>query len=275
MNFAAIFGVIAAIGITAFAILDSTKNPKIFADVHGIVIVLGGTMTVALLSFSFGRLKNAFKIIFRKMMSKESDNFTDTIKLIVKLAEVYRVNPKDISNHLPANAHPFLKDAVQMISEYGFSADDLDDILTNAMKGKSKRDEDEVKVWHTISRFPPAFGLLGATLGMISLLQTLGEPGAQDRIGPAMATALIATFYGLVVANLVLLPLTEKLATLSTSDKVMRQIIKDGILMVVDKKHPTYIEEFLKSFLAPSLRAAKSTGSTGAASEKPGVARAA
>lgn len=274
MNFSAVLGLLAAVGITAFAVLDSTKNPKIFADIHGIVIVVGGTITVALLSFSFGRLKNAFKIIFRKMMSKESDNFIDTIKLIVKLSEVYRVNPKDISNHIPTGAHPFLKDAVQLITEYGFSPDDLDDVLTNAMKGKIKRDDDEIKVWHTISRFPPAFGLLGATLGMISLLQTLGDPGAQSRIGPAMATALIATFYGLVVANLVLIPLSEKLVALSASDKVMRQIIKDGILMVVDKRHPAYIEEFLKSFLAPSLRNAGAKPVVNI-EEKQGVVRAA
>lgn len=100
---------------------------------------------------------------------------------------------------------------------------------------------------------------------MISLLQTLGEPGAQSRIGPAMATALIATFYGLVVANLILIPISEKLAALSTSDKVMRQIIKDGVLMIVEKKHPTYIEEYLKSFLAPSLRGSTNSTESGGA----------
>lgn len=266
MNFSAILGIIAAIGITAFAILDSTKNPKIFADLHGIVIVVGGTITVALLSFSFKRLSSAIKIVLRKLFSKESDQYLETIKLLVQLSEVYRTNPKDLNSHLPAHAHPFLKDAIKLVSDYGFHADEMDDVLSNAIKGKITRDEDELKVWHTISRFPPAFGLLGATLGMISLLQTLGEPGAQSRIGPAMATALIATFYGLVVANLILLPLSEKLSTLTASDRVMRQIIKDGVLMIVEKKHPTYIEEFLKSFLAPSQRTSSTTStSSGAA----------
>ncbi|MBL7543676.1 MAG: MotA/TolQ/ExbB proton channel family protein [Bdellovibrionaceae bacterium] len=234
-----------------------------FADPHGIIIVVGGTITVALISFSFKKLSDAFKIVVRKTLGRERDNYIDTIKLIVKLADAYRVNPKGLEAQLPANAHPFLRDAVQMISNFGFTADEMSDVLTNSMKGKLKRDEEELKVWHTISRFPPAFGLLGATLGMISLLQTLGEPGAQSRIGQAMATALIATFYGLVVANLILLPISEKLGAVASSDKVMRSIIKDGVIMIVEKKHPTYIEEFLKQFLSPTQRAQAGSDSGG------------
>jgi chemotaxis protein MotA len=260
MNFAGILGVLAAISVTSFAILDSTKNPKIFLDPHGIIIVIGGTITVALLSFNFNKLISALKIIFRKVLGRERDNYMETIYLIVKLAETFRTNPKGLASQIPTDAHPFLRDAVEMVCNYGFSADELDDVLSNAIRGKVKRDEEENKVWHTVARFPPAFGLLGATLGMISLLQSLGEPGAQERIGPAMATALIATFYGLVVANLVLLPLSEKLGAVSSSDRMMRNIIKDGIILIVEKKHPTYIEEFLKSFLAPKLRESKESG---------------
>lgn len=273
MNTSGILGILAAIGIAGFAILASTNNPMIFADIHGIVIVLGGTITVALLSFTFKRLSNAIKIVARKILSNESDDYLSTISLIVKLSEAYRTNPKTLESQLPPKAHPFLRDAVQMVCNYGFNADELDEVLSNAIKGKIKRDEDELKVWHTISRFPPAFGLLGATLGMISLLQTLGEPGAQSRIGPAMATALIATFYGLVVANLILIPISEKLGALTASDRVMRLLIRDGMLMIVEKKHPTYIEEFLKSFLAPSLRVSSNPGNMN--SSQQGVNRAA
>lgn len=254
MNLAGLIGLITAVTITAYAILGSAKNPIIFMDPHGIVLVIGGTITVALLSFSFKSLWSALKIIFRKVLGRERDNYHETIKTLVELAEVYRTNPKGLISAIPDNSHPFLKDAVQFIVNYGFSADELDEILGNSIKGKIKRDENENKVWHTISRFPPAFGLLGATLGMISLLQTLGEPGAQSRIGPAMATALVATFYGLVVANLVLLPLSEKLHAVSASDQLIRHIIKDGILMIAEKRHPTFIGEYLYSFLPPSVR---------------------
>jgi chemotaxis protein MotA len=265
MNLAGVIGTLSAVAVTAYAILDSTKNPKIFLDAHGIIIVVGGTVTVALMSFNFKKLIGALRVVFRKMFGRERDNFLDTIALIVKLAETYRSNPKGMMSQLPPNAHPFLKDAIEMISNYGFSAEDLDDILTNSIKGKVKRDEEEVRVWHTVGRFPPAFGLLGATLGMIAMLESLGEPGAQDRIGPAMATALIATFYGLVLANLVVLPLSEKLGVVAASDKIMRNIIKEGVVMIADKKHPAYIEEYLKSFLSPSQRKDGAKGAQGGA----------
>ncbi len=263
MNIAALFGIVVGLGMTIFAIMGSAKNPIIFLDPHGIVIVIGGTLTVALLSFSFKKLAGALKIVFRKLLGKERDNVQLTIKTIVKLADTYRTSPKELLSTLPADAHPFLRDAVGTIVNYGFGVEELDEILSNAIRGKIKRDEDEVKVWHTISRFPPAFGLLGATLGMIALLETLGEPGAQSRIGPAMATALVATFYGLITANLIFIPISEKLHIVSHSDQLLRHIIKDGVLMIVEKRHPTFIEEYLKSFLAPGLRN-ESNGKKGA-----------
>ncbi|HRO67999.1 MAG TPA: hypothetical protein PL182_10580, partial [Pseudobdellovibrionaceae bacterium] len=63
-----------------------------------------------------------------------------------------------------------------------------------------------------------------------------------------------ATFYGLLTANLVLLPIAEKLAAVSSSDAVMRAIIKEGVLMMAEKRHPTFIMEYLQSFLAPGYR---------------------
>ena len=144
--------------------------------------------------------------------------------------------------------------------EYGFNADDLGNILQNSIDGKKKRDADEVKVWHTISRFPPAFGLLGATVGMISLLQTLGEPGAQDRVGPAMATALVADSYGLVFANLVFIPISEKIHEVAGQDAIMRNLIKEGIHLIQEKRHPLLISEYLKSFLDVKDRANISSG---------------
>ena len=254
MNFAAIIGVLAGIAITAYTVLTAADNPSVFIDAHGIVIVLGGTVTVALLCFPFKRLYAALKILVRKMFGKKKTDFLGTIRNIVETANHYRTDVKKAYEGIPENSHPFFKDGMKYLVEYGFSADEIDEVLTNALLGKKKRDDQEVKVWHTVSRFPPAFGLLGATVGMISLLQTLGEPGSQDRVGPAMATALVATFYGLVVANLFLIPISENLSEVSHEDMVLRKIIKEGVLLIQEKRHPLYIEEYLKSFLAPAQR---------------------
>ena len=249
MNIAGLFGIISALSVVTFVITSATKNARVFLDPHGIVIVLGGTLTVALLCFPFHRLFGALKIVMGKMLGKSEFSYPEMIDTIVATSQIYRNNPKASLDQIPEKTHPFFQEGMRMLVEFGFNADDLDRILQNSIDGKKKRDHDDVKVWHTISRFPPAFGLLGATVGMISLLQTLGEAGAQDRVGPAMATALVATFYGLCFANLIFIPIAEKVHEVSAQDIVMRKVIKEGILMIQEKRHPLLISEYLKSFL--------------------------
>jgi chemotaxis protein MotA len=268
MNIAGLFGIISALSVVTFVVTTSTKNIKVFLDAHGAVIVLGGTLTVALLCFPFNRLFAALKIVVGKMLGHHDPDYAGMIDTIVQTSQVYRSNPKASLDQIPDDAHPFFKEGMQMLVEYGFNSEDLDRILQNNIDGKKKRDHDEVKVWHTISRFPPAFGLLGATVGMISLLQTLGEPGAQDRIGPAMATALVATFYGLVFANLVFIPIAEKFHEVAQEDVVMRNLVKEGILMIQEKRHPLLISEYLKSFLDAKDRGTSAAGEGGASGAK-------
>ncbi len=254
MNIAGLIGFLCAGGVLYFAIHGATKDIGLFMDPHAIIIVLGGSITVALISFSFKRLVAGVKVVFKKTLGGERNDYLGTIKQVVTIAEAYRQEPAKALQQINDKSHPFLADGVKLLVEYGFGPEDLDNILSNALKGKKKRDSEEQKVWQTISRFPPAFGLLGATLGMIALLQTLGEPGAQDRIGPAMAVALVATFYGLAFANLVFIPIAERMAEVSAGDLMLRQIIKDGVVLIAERKHPSYIEEYLKSFLAPNQR---------------------
>lgn len=261
MNLAGLLGIISAASVIYF-IVGGSKSSSIFLDIHGIVIVLGGTLTVALLCFPFARLFGALRIVIRKMLGKIDNDYSKMIEVITNTSQVYRTNPKASLDQIPKDAHPFFREGMQMLVEYGFNADDLDNILQNSIEGKKKRDHDDVKVWHTISRFPPAFGLLGATVGMISLLQTLGEPGAQDRVGPAMATALVATFYGLLLANLLFIPISEKLHEVSSEDLVMRNLIKEGVLLIQEKRHPLLISEYLRSFLEAKYRNS-ATGMTG------------
>jgi chemotaxis protein MotA len=260
MNLSGLLGIICGLSVITFTISSSAKNAKVFLDPHGIVIVLGGTLTVALICFPFHRLFRAMKIVVGKLLGKNEFSYTTMIDTIVATSQVYRSNPKGSLEQIPDESHPFFKEGMQMLVEYGFNADDLDNILQNSIDGKKKRDHDETKVWHTISRFPPAFGLMGATVGMISLLQTLGEPGAQDRVGPAMATALVATFYGIAVANLLFIPIAEKVAEVASQDHVMRNLIKEGIMLIQEKRHPLLISEYLKSFLDQKDRTAGSGG---------------
>ena len=116
----------------------------------------------------------------------------------------------------------------------------------------------DAKTLPGLSKFPPAFGLLGAVTGMIGMMGNLG--GGSDVIGRSMAVALVATFWGICLANVVLLPLSDYYKGLAEQDAFVRQIIIDGVLMVKRKEALPLIEEKMNSYLPPNKRLATTYG---------------
>jgi len=100
-------------------------------------------------------------------------------------------------------------------------------------------------------------------MGMIALLQALGDSNAKDQIGPAMAIALVATLYGLVLTNFVFVPIAENLAAQTNEDTVARSIVVEGVMLIQANKPTKYVEEKVKSFLLPKERGEDTSGSGG------------
>jgi chemotaxis protein MotA len=96
--------------------------------------------------------------------------------------------------------------------------------------------------------------LLGAVVGMVGLMESLGGADAIKNVGPKMAVALVATLYGIAVANFIFIPIGENLSKFNRQDKITRQMIIDGMRMIRAKKHPLLVEENIKSYLLPSER---------------------
>ncbi len=134
------------------------------------------------------------------------------------------------------------------------SYEELEEVLTKRIDLVNERYRRDSIVFKTIGRFPPAFGLIGTTIGMVALLHGLGSPGAFESLGPAMAFALVSTFYGLIMANSVLIPIGENLLQNSDNDLLMRRLVVDGILLLKSGKHPVLIHEFLISYIPPRER---------------------
>jgi chemotaxis protein MotA len=112
----------------------------------------------------------------------------------------------------------------------------------------------DVKLFKTLAKFPPAFGLMGTTIGMIALMQSLNGADAKNSIGPSMAIALVATLYGLVLTNFILLPIAENLSEQTQDDFLARSIVVEGVMLIQAEKPTKFIEEKLKSFLLPNQR---------------------
>lgn len=255
MNMSSILGMAMAVTVFITALFTSTSSREIFLDPHGILIVLGGTMAASLICFPLKTYMTLGKVFINRVLGKYEHTHETVIHEIVDLAKGYRDNDNYLAEKVDQIKTHFLKEAVQMMVAGGMTGDKLDKILRKRALIHSKKHDDEAGIFKIIGKFPPAFGLMGTTLGMIALLQSLGTADAFKKLGPAMAIGLVATLYGIALTNLFLIPIGENLTKLNKEDELLRQMVIDGVKLLREKEHPLIVEENLMSYFLSSERA--------------------
>lgn len=253
MNFSTFIGFAAAAVVFLHSVLTSTDNRAIFMNEHGIVIVIGGTFAAGAICFPMGKIFKLGFVAIKKMLFGYKIDYREIIKGIIELGDKARGDTQFLKKEVESIDNPFLKEAVHLVIE-GFTEEQLRDVLEQRIETHAKRNNIETNIFKTLSKFPPAFGLLGTTLGMIALLQKLGGENAAKQIGPAMAIGLVATLYGISLTNFVFIPIAENLTEKNREDTTMRKIILEGVVMIKNKIHPLMIEEKLNSYLLPNER---------------------
>lgn len=274
MNFSTALGFIAAATVFLHSVLTSTENRSIFLNEHGIVIVMGGTFAAAAICFPMGKLLKLGMLAVKKMLFNYHPNYPEVIKYIIEMGDKSRIDPAFLKKEVDTIKNPFLKEAIQLVND-GMTEDQLRDILEQRIETHAKRYQIETNIFKTVAKFPPAFGLLGTTLGMIALLQQLGGEDAAKKIGPSMSIGLVATLYGISLTNFLFIPIAENLAEANREDTTLRKIILEGVVMLKNKVHPLMIEEKLNSYLLPGERVSlrediKSKGDAKPAAKKTG-----
>lgn len=262
MNKSALSGLVLALGVFLIIALTSSKNPAVFLDWHAGLIVIGGTAAAAMLSFSVKTIVLLFKVFLSRVLKSTEKQYSDVINEMVDLATHYRNDDSYLATAVSKINTPFLKEAVTLTIDGGLTEKEIDMILIKRATTHFKRYEEDANMFTTLAKFPPAFGLLGAVVGMVSLMQGLGSADAIKTVGPSMAVALVATLYGIAVANFIFIPVGENLSKFNRQDRITRQMIIDGMRMIRAKKHPLLVEENIKSYLLPSERQFSSKAST-------------
>jgi chemotaxis protein MotA len=253
MNFSAPIGFLFSLAVIYFGVTSGVTSPAIFMSPHAAVIVIGGTLAAAFICFPLKHFVNLVKVYFRTITGQSEQATLETINEIVEISRIVNQGGA-LSDAAARSKNDFLKESLDLLVQGGLSDDELEDVLEKRVELQNERYRREGATYKIIGKFPPAFGLVGTTLGMISLLQGLGSPNAFERIGPSMSIALVATFYGLILANVVLIPVAENLIQQSEVDLVRRRLVVDGVRLLREKKHPLLVEEHLKSYLSPAER---------------------
>ena len=254
MNVLTVFAFLGAAGIFLTTILTSTKDPRALLDLHGMLIVFGGTIAATAISFRLDRIVLMFKVFFVRVLKEKKIDYRQVISELMRMAEIYRKQPETFESKVQQLEDPFMKEALTLLNDGLMDEDDMSRVLMNRVNTVYHRYHADAQQFQAMGKFPPAMGLMGAVLGMIALLSSLGQEGAQDNVGPAMAIALIATFYGIALANFLIIPIGEKLMESSSEIKVKNFIIVEGTKLIGRKKSAVIVAEELNSFLLASER---------------------
>lgn len=254
MNIYSILSFIMAGIIFVFGVFTATDNFRAVLDFHAALIVFGGTIAVTSISFQMDRVLTMISVFYNKVIQGKKINYSAVIVNLINLAETYRRNPNAVDSLLTKINDPFITESMNILRQGYLTNDELYNMLMVRAKTVHSRYLEDARKFKAIGKFPPAMGLMGAVLGMIALLQTLGKPGAEENLGPAMAVALVATLYGIALANLIILPIADNLSDSANEVHTKNRIIIEGIKLIAENKNRIILADHLNSYLLPNER---------------------
>ncbi len=245
MDLATLIGLIGGFGVVIGAIMVGGQG-NIFLDVASALIVLGGTIAATLIRFPLKTCFGAFKVAGRAFRFRVEQPIA-IIKQAVELAGIVRREGLlALENQQVAN--DFLAKGLRLCVD-GLEPVFVRKVLTEEMEKTLDRHEDGQQIFKAIGDAAPAMGMIGTLIGLVGMLAQMDDPKA---IGPAMAVALLTTLYGAILANLVALPIADKLAVRTGQEMLNKVIVIESIASIQEGRNPRVMEELLMSFLPGS-----------------------
>jgi chemotaxis protein MotA len=250
LDLATLLGLAAALALLAAA-LALGGSASSFLDLPSALIVLGGTFAVTTISFSLGEVGRAQTMMLKAALRRLPDP-TEAAQRMMELAErARRGGPLQLEPLVDRLAHtPFLHKAVRLVVD-GVPGDEVERVLRRELAEMARRHRRSAGVFRRAAEVAPAMGLIGTLVGQVQMLSHLEDPGS---LGPSMALALITTFYGAVLANVVFAPLAMKLERNSEEELLALQVYLVGAVSIGRQENPRRLEVSLNALLPPAKR---------------------
>jgi len=253
MDIATVLGYVLGFGLILWSMSHAggLAALKLFVHPPAAAVVCGGSFAAILIHFPLADVKNVFKVILKNFVNK-LPNPDEQIEQIVEYANLARKEGllalegkvKDVDDR-------FFAKGLQLVID-GFSANTVRDILELDAEVEKQRHSVGKSMLQQLGTFAPAFGMVETLIGLVQMLSNLSDP---SKIGAGMAGALVGTFYGAFVANMVMLPMAGKLEIRAKEETRMRELMIEGIVAIQSGEKPALIREKLAGFLAPAERA--------------------
>jgi chemotaxis protein MotA len=247
MDIATIIGLVGGTILVCLAIATG-GSVVVFINIPGLLIVVGGTIATCFIKFTMIDVINSVRVAMKAFLVKINppDEIMERMIAIAKVAKergLMALENEKPDDEFAAKAFQFLAD--------GFDEAQIKELLKKDINLTVQRHTTGQKVFKGMGASAPAFGMIGTLIGLVQMLANMANP--QD-IGPAMAVALLTTLYGALLANLIFLPLADKLALRSQEEQITKNLILDAVLGIARGLSGMVFQETLKIHLSPKDR---------------------
>lgn len=251
MDIATFLGIGGGFGVLVLAIFMEGSKLSMFMDLLATNVVIGGAITTTMARFTMGGFMAAMSTGLKSVAFNHHVSARDTIEKIAELADIVR-KQGPLGLEAVEIEDEFLAKGMRMIAD-GFDLAIIRETLERERDLHIERLEDANKLFNFMGNAAPGMGMVGTIIGLVSMFAHMDDP---KKIGPGMAVALLTTLYGAVMANVVALPIADKLQMKALEENINFTLVIDGVLMIRENKSPAVIRDMLISYLPNKHRAA-------------------
>ncbi len=254
MDLATLVGLIlAVVGIVGGNVLEG-GSPAALINIPGFMIVIVGTLGAVMISQPMSVMVGLPKFLMKALMGGKAHNSAETVDLFVTMADKARREGLLALESDVDNIHDmFTRKGVQLMID-GTDPELLREIMEIEADAMKHRHEGNFAALEFMGGIAPTIGVLGAVMGLMGVMSHLDEP---EHIGPGIATAFVATFYGVFTANVLWLPLAKKLSNNSKHELHALNVVIEGLMSIQSGDNPRIVREKLEGFLQPKERQKK------------------
>jgi chemotaxis protein MotA len=252
VDLATLIGIIGAFAFIIGAMITS-GGLGLFMDVPSILIVVAGSLFVVMMKFNLKQFLGSIKIGMKAFMFK-LDKPEDLIEQSVTMADAARKGGF-LALEEAVITNSFMQKAIDMLVD-GHDGDVVRNALEKDIALTEDRHKTGISIFKAMGDVAPAMGMIGTLVGLVAMLSNMDDPKS---IGPSMAVALLTTLYGAVIANMIAIPMADKLSLRMNEELLNRNLIMDAVLAIQDGQNPRVIEGFLKNYLTEKSREVDTT----------------
>jgi chemotaxis protein MotA len=246
--------IMTGVGLVAGIIVIATMmllggDVHMFISEHAVIIIFGGSIAATMIRFPLAVMLHGLPLGAKFAVTMSRLSARDLVDELARIAEIAR-KQGPVGLEKVETDEPFLAKGIRYVAD-GYDLEFIRDNLERDRDNFLMHLDEGSKIYRAIGDCAPAFGMIGTLIGMVQMFANMTDP---SKLGPFMATALLATLYGALVANLFCLPIADKLHGKLLDEETNRTLIIDGILMIRDSKSPTLVREMLLAYLPEKHR---------------------